>query len=497
MNSFSLDTYRQRAEQFVSKLDAEYYRHFSGLKAEFDISSIYADYGDLFQVPVVDELRNRLGPAGGDDRKRLRSLLQLAVEGFIGQATKQEAEEIARNEAALKVEVGSEEIPYRQSAIVQATEASAERRETIEQARLALIEAKLNPLYRTAFEATQSLTKKLGWPSYRAMCEEMRGISFAKLEEQTHAFTESSQGFYEQLTEPAIKNQLGYGFSDLRRSDLAHFLRGAGFDDLFSKEKLVASFNKTLTSLGIDLRSQKNVTLDIEERPNKSPRAFCAPVRVPDEIYLVVPLAGGRDDYFALFHEGGHTEHYAHVPASLPFEFRYLGDNSVTEAFAYLFHHLIENPLWLKSTLGFDASQELEQFAQANKLIYLRRYAAKLRYEIDLHAEGVDLGKMPALYARLLSNAVHVEWPGTTYLADVDSGFYVASYLRAWALEYQLRSHLEREFGDHWFDSRQAGDFLKSIWAYGQRLDADELLYETTGETLDFTVMLEEFASTA
>ena len=92
--------------------------------------------------------------------------------------------------------------------------------------------------------------------------------------------------------------------------------------------------------------------LDTEQRPLKSPRAFCAPVHVPDEVYLVIPRHGGRDDYAALFHEAGHTEHYAHVDASLPFEYRHLGDNSVTEGFAFLLEHLTEDPAWLEATLG-------------------------------------------------------------------------------------------------------------------------------------------------
>ena len=58
----------------------------------------------------------------------------------------------------------------------------------------------------------------------------------------------------------------------------------------------------------------------------------------------MVPRVGGREDYAALFHEGGHAEHYANVDAELPFEFRHLGDNSVTESYAFLLEHLTEQP---------------------------------------------------------------------------------------------------------------------------------------------------------
>ena len=71
----------------------------------------------------------------------------------------------------------------------------------------------------------------------------------------------------------------------------------------------------TLTDLGVDLRSQANVHLDLESRPSKTPRAFCAPIEVPGKVMLVIQPIGGKDDWEALFHEAGHTEHYAHTSA--------------------------------------------------------------------------------------------------------------------------------------------------------------------------------------
>ena len=35
---------------------------------------------------------------------------------------------------------------------------------------------------------------------------------------------------------------------------------------------------------------------------------------------LVIQPIGGKDDWEALFHEAGHTEHYAHTSGDLPME---------------------------------------------------------------------------------------------------------------------------------------------------------------------------------
>jgi hypothetical protein len=233
--------------------------------------------------------------------------------------------------------------------------------------------------------------------------------------------------------------------------------------------------------------------VDADERPKKSPRAFCAPVRVPSEVHLVIPRVGGRDDYDALMHEAGHAEHYAHVDPSLPFEHRYLGDNSVTEGFAFLLEHLAADAAWLEDVLGVDDASAVRDHARGTRLLFLRRYCAKLAYELELH-EGGHLDRMREVYVRRLSDAIHVDWPGATWLSDVDPFFYAARYLRAWAFETHLRALLRERFGERWFAEPEAGAVLREWWARGQAMDADELLGELTGARLDFSVLLEDLA---
>jgi hypothetical protein len=241
--------------------------------------------------------------------------------------------------------------------------------------------------------------------------------------------------------------------------------------------------------VGIDVGAQPGVTLDTDQRPTKSPRAFCAPVRVPDEVYLVIAPVGGRDDFAALFHEAGHTEHYAHVDATLPFEDRYLGDNSVTEGFAFLLESLVSNSEWLGRRLAVEDPTPIVEHTRAWKMIFLRRYAAKLAYELDLHGGGPVEG-LEVIYARRLSDAIHVDWPTTTWLSDVDDFFYAARYLRAWALETHTRAALAERFGPLWFEEPEAGVFLRDLWRRGQGAEGGEgILAAVGGSELNFDAL--------
>ena len=322
-------------------------------------------------------------------------------------------------------------------------------------------------------------------------------MDLVALARQSAAFLEATDAAYATIADPQMGRVGLPPLGELRRSDLPRFFRATDLDSAFPAGRLIDSFADTLDGLGIDLGGQANVHLDAEPRRTKSPRAFCSTPRVPDEVYLVIAPTGGRDDYGALFHEGGHVEHYANTDPGLAFEFRHLGDNSVTESFAFLIEHLVEDRDWLRDKLGMEDPGPATAHARAFKLVMLRRYAAKLAYELELHGPSATLSEMPGRYAELLTEAIRVPWPRASWLADVDGGFYAACYLRAWALETHWRAALEERFGSRWFDSPEAGEWLRSLWRQGQRFNAAELLAETVGGELDLAVMAAELTAPA
>jgi hypothetical protein len=487
-----LDAYRSEAEAFLSELTAEYYRHYAGLQDEYAIEPIYARHAELFTRHAIDALRTRMerAPGGSDERRRLTMLVDFAVEGYVGQATKQTEAELARREATTQLELDHSRIAFRESSSIQANEGDPERRALIERARLAVIGGELGGLYREVIERQHAAAHELGWDSYRQLCADCKSLDLERLNEQCRAFSTATEPRYGEVLEPELQHVLGFGLAELRRSDLPRFFRRPDADDAFRSDRLVPTFERTMSGLGIDVRAQPGVVLDVEARPAKSPRAFCAAVRPPHEVYLVLTPTGGHEDYSTLFHEGGHTEHYAHVDPELPFEYRYLGDNAVTECFAFLIQHLVEDPAWLTRMIGVRDPAALVAYARAVRLIYLRRYTAKLAYELELHGGGGPLDSLGERYAELLGNALRVSWPREPFLQDVDPGFYCVCYLQAWALESYLRSYLRERFGPAWFESAEAGLLLRSLWREGQRLRAGELLAELTGQELDFRVLV-------
>ena len=99
---------------------------------------------------------------------------------------------------------------------------------------------------------------------------------------------------------------------------------------------------------------------------------------------LVIQPIGGRDDWEALFHEAGHTEHYAHTSPDLPMEAKRLGDMAVTEGWAMLLAAPRHRAGVAQPPPRRPARRRSSRTRARSTLLYfVRRYCAKLLYEIE------------------------------------------------------------------------------------------------------------------
>lgn len=475
-----LDAYREQADRFIAELDEEYYRHFAGLKDSFDLAPIYERHRNLTERQVVQSIG--LSVNGG---ARVRELWRFACEGFLGELTRGHAEKLAELEAELQVTVDGEDIPFRMVRPALANEPDRAKRQKLDELAHELLDEHMNPIYLDASEIVQRSVRELGFDNYLELYRKILPPSaLDELAAQCRAMLDSTEQLWENAADRLFRSRVGVGLADAARWDVPRLFRAPEWDELFPKDRMVPALEATLSDLGIDLSSQENVTLDLEERPNKSPRAFCAPIEIPDKVILVIQPIGGPEDWRALFHEAGHTEHFANTARDLSMEEKRLGDNAVTEGWAMLLQYLTDDPGWLTRRLDFPRPQEYAKEEAAGLLYFVRRYCAKILYEVELHA-AADVTTMRTRYVELLGDALKIEPSAANYLADVDSGFYVSSYLRAWGFEAQLRAFLREKFGSRWFATRDAGSLLRELWGEGQRMRAEEMLKEVTGSTLE------------
>ena len=191
-------------------------------------------------------------------------------------------------------------------------------------------------------------------------------------------------------------------------------------------------------------------------------------------------------------HELGAALFFAHVNPEEAFEYRHLGDISLRETYAFLFEYLTLDRGWLKRYLDFPKSKDFLFLAYLQKLYLLRRYAARLMYELELHSGGTVDG-MPERYSEILTTALGCNMPAESFLYDVDRAFYSARYLRAWAFEALLCKHLCHYFDDDWYRNPRTGEFLRKNWALGHRYRVEEMAQEIGYDSLDLAPLEQEF----
>jgi hypothetical protein len=476
--SRELDAFRDEADRFIAELDEEYYLHLAGHKETLELEPIYESH----------EILTRL-----DTSQRLEAapteLWRFACEGYLGALTREHAERIAEIEAGLEADVDGDKIPYRMLRPVMANEPDRDKRMRLERARLDLLDEHLNPVYLDAARIDREAVTKLGSPNYYELYRRF-GFRLDELASECEALLDETEALWETHGDRLFHERLGIALSDARPADVSRLFRAPELDTAYPADRMLPALEATLADLGIDLRSQSNVHLDIEQRPGKDPRAFCSPIEVPGKVMLVIQPIGGHDDWRALFHEAGHTEHYANTSPDLPMEAKRLGDMAVTEGWASLFENLVDEPAWLNRRLDVPKVSAIANAGAVTSLYFLRRYSAKLLYEIAFF-QAPDPQAMRQRYAELLTEALKLPANAESYLDDIDGSFYVTGYLRSWALEAQLRDFLRSEFGSDWFARRESGDLLRELWSLGQGSTADELLSDATGQRLEMGAVVD------
>ena len=477
--SRELDAFRADADRFIAAEDEEYYLHYAGLKETLDLEPLYERYAHLATLEKAQQIGRLVNGGAG-----VRELWRFACEHYLGNLTKTYAEQVANLQATLTTTVDGEEIPFRELRPRMANSEDRDLRRRLEQAYSELTDEHLNPIQLEAVQVVSDAVRQLGARTYRELYVEKFGWRLEDLGDQCRAILASTEQLYEDEADRLFRDRVGVSLSEARRWDIGRLFRGMKWDEQFPADRMIPALEWTLSGLGIDLKKQSNVHLDVEERPTKDPRAFCSPIEVPDRVMLVIKPIGGPEDWRAFFHEAGHTEHFANTSADLPMEERRLGDNAVTEGWAALFEHLTDEPAWLSKMLDFSSPGEFASEGAVGILFYVRRYAAKLLYELEFHA-AEDVTAMRPRYVELLGDALKIEPSAANYLADIDASYYVSAYLRSWAFEAQMRDHLRTAYGKEWFTSAKAGAELRELWSEGQKFSAEDMLKDATGSNLE------------
>jgi hypothetical protein len=471
-----LDALLVQGEALHQELGREHYLTLAGLKADPEFQTIYDRYAALASDAALAVAQESGSPP----------LLEWVVQVRVGRMVASADERQLLWEQGASVSVDDRAIPYLRVPIELANSADREYRRALDVARAETGAQGLNALLRERFQIEHDALEALDLGRYVEAWSALAGIDLAALGGCAREFLERTADMYRDGLALLARQRLGLPISALERADSAWLFRADRYDAAFPAGPLLETATAQMGEMGLDATQGGRIRFDTEEREGKQPRAFCAPVRVPQEVYLVIRPRGGHNDYRTFWHELGHAMHFASVDPELPFSARWLGDNSVTEAYAMLWDHLTIDPRWLEryGSLSRPDARDLAFELAVSELFLVRRYAAKLVYELELHCG--DFSGMGTRYAERLTEATGFRYLEDDCLLDVDPGFYAARYLRAWQLEAGLARTFTERYDEDWYRNPRAGEAVRDLMRRGQRDPADRLGGEVTGGDLTF-----------
>jgi hypothetical protein len=493
VRSEATERLRREGQAFMEEISREYYLAGAGHQATANLQPIYRRHGAVTGREALAYIIERFKQAapGTEDHRQARILLEwLAELQSSRELASLEEREIAWEASAMVKLDDGREVEFQRAAIEIANSRDRRERLALEKARNAALESGLAPIRRERFERERAIIEQLGLANdYNATFEALSGVDLGGLAVQCQRFLDDTQALWDDTHPRFVRKVLHIEPGEATRADAGALFHGQEFDEQFPSSTMEWEIRRQVREMGVDPIAGGRVLYDTEDRPGKRSRAFCSATRIPEEVYLVLRPHGGHSDWAAFLHELGHALHFGFMDPQLPFEYRWLGDNSVTEGYAMLFDHLMHDAGWLKRYTPLGAAK-LDAFVRAGafyELHMLRRYAAKLQYEIDLHSGRFSSDQLPHMYVERMTGATNFRYSGAEAFIDVDPRFYATRYLRAWQLQALITETLRERYDEDWWRNPRAGPWIVAdLFAWGQQELATEQAMRVAGKELGF-----------
>ena len=467
-----------------------------GEKEVSEQAAIVARYADLFSREQLRALREEEGRADDEQREWLYRLRKTCESGLIAAELAEREDELENAILAARLTFKGEELPLRSALARLAVLPDYAGRDELGRLHRRT-SAEFNPerleLLRAYEELEADLTEE---PDPVARNEEEKQISLRELEAVLAAASEEIEASYIAMRERWFERLLGPEREQIPSSaHMGYVRRLSPLDSTYTKERATEVCLATLSALGFDLASDRNIRLDLDDRPQKSPRACVIASDPPTVVHLITRAQGGLHDYQAFLHEAGHALHYAGVDPALPYTFRRISrDHALTEIYSYICEAITREPAWHAEHFGL-SDEEAQTNAEATvflEALLFRRYTAKLQFELHFWSSFDGAGVSSEDYSRRLTAATGIRYPADGHLADMDPGFYSADYLRAWIRHAQLRAYLVDEVGEDWWRNARTGEILRELFAEGTKPSSEEIASRLGFEPHDTAPLIAE-----
>ena len=232
---------------------------------------------------------------------------------------------------------------------------------------------------------------------------------------------------------------------------------------------------RQLRRLGFDTQ---RIHVDAVDRPGKTPSPIAFFVQIPNDVRLLLKPVSPYTDIEGSYHEFGHAMHCTSIDSQLPLWDREFLAHGLTEVFSTFLESLLEDGLYLrKFGLTRDQARDVLERRRFMELYFVAFYSANSMMKIMFQERKLTMDAASDLYARLYKQFVGFDVPGEYWqlhhvMPDYD--LYSPSYLIAAVRKEELVDKVRDVYGEKWWDSRKAGDYLRELMRPGANIAIDQ-----------------------
>ena len=494
----TVDDYEARLRSYYLEAGEEGRAVRVGEKETSEQAAIVRRYADLFTRSQLDALAQPPADADATTLERVHRLRRSCESGLVVAELASVQDDLVNAELGVTVEFRGESIPLRSARARVGLISDYGEREELGTAAWN-VSAELNERRLELLRAAEALFADLSeTPDPVLRSEREKGISLHDLTDALGEATEAAALLYDARRTRWLDRLLGSDREPVPRFyHAAYVFRLTPLSHIYDKDRAAAICTTTLGDIGLDLVGHRSIHTDLEDRPQKTARPCVIAPDPPNVVHLITRSVGGLQDYAGLLHEAGHAFHYAGSDPGLPYAFRALArDNALSETYAFLCESITREPGWHARyfELSNDEAEENADAARFLHALMVRRFLAKLRFELDFWSRfRVDGGTADG-YAENLTEATGFAYRSDAFLLDLDAGFYSADYLRGWVRAAQLRSHLVTTIGPEWWCRKETGELLTHLYREGLAPSNEDLAGRLGFEPGDTAPLLAELS---
>ena len=469
-----LITIRTEAKSLYSELMTDSYNvDVLGQQSHLEeITTRYQSLLDRKNIQLVQRIEDSYQPS--PEETQVHYLRLFLIQGALKLAAGQSADHLRALQLQSQIADGGNAVDYRRLPDLLAGETNRERRQRQLEAQLPLM-VKENAVYREIRSLEDSLLFDLGYGDMASFLEEQHDVDLAVLSEAAEKFVRDTDSLTHTLFAELAPKLTGVRIESFRGYDLPVLERGQVFDKHFPATTMIDGLKSVLAEMGLSVDSAKGLKITTLDRYQVGFRPAAYPIQIPNDIRLPVRLVDGLPGYAAFYHELGHALCCATI-TERDFEFAYLGSQTLAEASAFLLEQLLDQPAYLQNRLGFSPQETKDylRFRALIKLITVRSYCGDLLYEQSLYSGESD---PKTAYEKIRQPLLGYPWSDVEREGYLTRAGYLSSadYLRGWFLAAQLQEKLQAFVGANYASRPATGDFLKKIWAVGNRYTPEEV----------------------